>query len=68
MFEALYKEIKSYKRLLIIYASICLLVAVFCSPFFGIKDFIVRASETQELVPASETISMRSAGSAGRTA
>ena len=57
MFEALYKEIKSYKRLLIIYASICLLVAVFCSPFFGIKDFIVRASETQELVPASETIS-----------
>ena len=56
MFDALNKEIKSYKKLLIVYASICLLVAVFCSPFFGIQDFIVRASET-ELVPASETIS-----------
>ena len=57
MFDALYKEIKSYKKLLIVYASVCLLTAIFCSPFFGIQDFIVRASEAEELVPASETIS-----------
>ena len=56
MFYAISKEIREHKKLIIFYVSLCMVLAVFCSPFFGISDLnIVRASE-EGTVPAGETI------------
>ncbi len=54
MYDLVLKDIKAHKKLIIGYISILLVVAVFCSPFFGFGGMFVRASE--ETVPTEETI------------
>ncbi len=55
MFDLILKDIKAHKKFLVFYASICLLAAVFCSPFFGIGELFVNAAE-EGSVPVGETI------------
>ena len=56
MLYAISKEMREHKKLIIAYVSICMVLAILCSPLFGVSDMgIVRASE-EGTVPAGETI------------
>lgn len=56
MIKTLKDELYKYRKLILIYVSICMVVAVLASPIFGTSDLInVHASDT-ETVSAGETI------------
>lgn len=64
MFYPIFEELKKYKKLIIAYVTVCMLVSVFVSPFFGTPrltngvsaaDITTDVSE-EELVPVGESI------------
>ncbi len=57
MFSAVFNEMRKHKKLIIAYVSICMVLAVFASPFFGITEMSrVYATSEEEVVPIGETI------------
>ena len=56
MFSAIWEEMKKYKKLIIVYVSICMVLAVFVSPFFGLQDLSVVNAAEEETLSAGETI------------
>ena len=56
MFASVYAELRAHKKLIIGYVSVCMLLAVFCSPFFGVKDLSIVNAAEEETVSAGETI------------
>ena len=65
MFYPIFEELKKYKKLIIAYVMLCMVISVFVSPFFGTPRLslgvsaadVGLASPDEELVPVGESIS-----------
>ena len=64
MFYPIFEELKKYKKLIIAYVMLCMVISVFVSPFFGTPRLssgvsaadVGLASSDEELVPVGESI------------